>query len=58
MILQLGLNQVDNVMAQWLNYGMSHIDAKPVSWRFSLAFQCFLALFTVMVLSWLFDSPR
>jgi sugar porter (SP) family MFS transporter len=58
MVLQLGLNQVGNVMAQWLNYGMSHIAANPVSWRFPLAFQCFFAVLTVMFLPWLPDSPR
>ncbi|KAJ4157137.1 hypothetical protein NW754_008779 [Fusarium falciforme] len=58
MVLQLGLNQVGNVMAQWLNYGMSHIPTNPVSWRFPLAFQCFFAILTVMFLPWLPDSPR
>ncbi|KAJ4136571.1 hypothetical protein NW768_004188 [Fusarium equiseti] len=58
MVLQLGLNQVGNVMAQWLNYDMSHIASKPVSWRFPLAFQCFFAILTVMFLPWLPDSPR
>ncbi|KAL7757110.1 hypothetical protein ACKLNR_014103 [Fusarium oxysporum f. sp. zingiberi] len=58
MVLQLGLNQVGNVMAQWLNYGMSHIPTNSVSWRFPLAFQCFFAVLTVMFLPWLPDSPR
>ncbi|KAH7123155.1 general substrate transporter [Dactylonectria macrodidyma] len=58
MVLQLGLNQVGNVMAQWLNYGMSFIATNPVSWRFPLAFQCFFAGLTVMFLPWLPDSPR
>lgn len=58
MVLQLGLNQVGNVMAQWLNYGMSFIATNPVSWRFPLAFQCFFAGLTVLFLPWLPDSPR
>ncbi|KAM5345669.1 hypothetical protein ACJ41O_011530 [Fusarium nematophilum] len=58
MVLQLALNQVGNVMAQWLNYGMSFIPTNPVSWRFPLAFQCFFAALTVLFLPWLPDSPR
>ncbi|KAF4453259.1 hexose carrier [Fusarium albosuccineum] len=58
MVLQLALNQVGNVTAQWLNYGMSFIPTHPVSWRFPLAFQCVLALLTVLFLPWLPDSPR
>ncbi|KAF4956389.1 hypothetical protein FSARC_11591 [Fusarium sarcochroum] len=58
MVLQLGLNQVGNVTAQWLNYGMSFIATNAVSWRSPLAFQCFFAVLTVMFLPWLPDSPR
>lgn len=56
--LALVLNQVGNVTAQWLNFGLSYIPTHPVSWRFPLAFQCFYALGTVAMLPCLVESPR
>lgn len=57
-VLQLALNQLGNVTAQWLNFGMGYIAKNPVSWRFPIAFQIFYALATVMMIPWLPDSPR
>ena len=57
-VLQLALNQLGNVTAQWLNFGMGYIPWKPVSWRFPLAFQIFYTLATIIMLPWLPDSPR
>jgi sugar porter (SP) family MFS transporter len=56
--LALVLNQVGNVTAQWLNFGLGYIPTQGVSWRFPLAFQCFYALVTVAMLPWLVESPR
>ncbi|PVH71344.1 general substrate transporter [Cadophora sp. DSE1049] len=57
-VLQLVLNQVGNVISQWLNYGMTYIPENAVSWRFPLAFQCFSAILTVAMLPILPESPR
>ncbi|KAL5318120.1 hypothetical protein ACEPPN_015225 [Leptodophora sp. 'Broadleaf-Isolate-01'] len=54
----LVLNQVGNVISQWLNYGMTYIPENGVSWRFPLAFQCFFAILTVVILPVLPESPR
>jgi sugar porter (SP) family MFS transporter len=56
--LALVLNQVGNVTAQWLNFGLGYIPTHGVSWRFPLAFQCFYAIVTVAMLPWLVESPR
>ncbi|KAI5276016.1 hexose carrier protein [Aureobasidium subglaciale] len=56
--LALVLNQMGNVTAQWLNFGLGYIPTQGVSWRFPLAFQCFYALVTVAMLPWLVESPR
>jgi sugar porter (SP) family MFS transporter len=56
--LALVLNQVGNVIAQWLNFGLGYIPTHGVSWRFPLAFQCFFAIITVAMLPWLVESPR
>ncbi|KAL4881833.1 general substrate transporter [Aspergillus karnatakaensis] len=58
MVLQLALNQLGNVTAQWLNFGLGYIPTQAVSWRFPIAFQIFYALATVALLPWLPDSPR
>lgn len=58
MVLQLALNQVGNVTAQWLNYGMTFISTNSVAWRFPTAFQIFLALITMATIPALPDSPR
>lgn len=58
MVMQLALNQVGNVTAQWINYGMLYCSSNSVSWRFPLAFQCFFALLTMVFIPWLPDSPR
>lgn len=58
MVLQLVLNQLGNVTAQWLNFGLGYIGNKDVSWRFPLAFQIFYALATVSLMPWCPDSPR
>ncbi|KAF9875672.1 hypothetical protein CkaCkLH20_06604 [Colletotrichum karsti] len=58
MVLQLALNQVGNVTANWLNYGMTFIASNSVSWRFPIAFQCFFAFLTMVLIPWLPDSPR
>ncbi|CEL11507.1 Putative Hexose carrier protein [Aspergillus calidoustus] len=57
-VLQLALNQVGNVTAQWLNFGLGFIDHHSVSWRFPLAFQIFYAVLAASALPWLPDSPR
>ncbi|KAI9932589.1 hypothetical protein MW887_008834 [Aspergillus wentii] len=57
-VLHLALNQLGNVTAQWLNFGLGYIGQKPVSWRFPIAFQIFYALATIVMLPWLPDSPR
>ncbi|KAK9427035.1 hexose carrier protein [Lipomyces doorenjongii] len=57
-VLQLALNQLGNVTAQWLNFGMSYIPWQPVSWRFPIAFQMFYAVGTIIMLPWLPESPR
>lgn len=44
--------------AQWLNFGMGYIPTQSVSWRFPLAFQCFYAIVTAMMLPFLAESPR
>lgn len=59
MVLQLALNQVGNVISQWINYGMTFIASNSVAWRFSLAFQTFFAiLMTILLVPLLLDSPR
>lgn len=57
-ILQLVLNQVGNVMAQWINYGFTFQAANSVAWRFPIAFQCVFAILTLLFLPWLPESPR
>ncbi|KAJ6169815.1 hypothetical protein N7485_007161 [Penicillium canescens] len=57
-VLQLALNQLGNVTAQWLNFGLGFIGHRAVSWRFPIAFQIFYALVTMIMLPWLPDSPR
>ncbi|KAI1212067.1 hexose carrier protein [Annulohypoxylon truncatum] len=58
MVLQLVVNQVGNVMSQWINYGMTFIAGSEASWRFPLAFQCFFAILVIIPIPWLPDSPR
>ncbi|KAI1451778.1 hexose carrier protein [Annulohypoxylon moriforme] len=58
MILHMILNQVGNVMVQWINYGMTFIAGSSASWRFPLAFQCFFAILVIIPTPWLPDSPR
>ncbi len=41
----------------WLNYGMSH-HAGSVSWRFPLAFPCFLAIIVFCSMPFWAESPR
>ncbi|KAL2832606.1 hypothetical protein BDW59DRAFT_169427 [Aspergillus cavernicola] len=57
-VLQLALNQLGNVTAQWLNFGLGFIDHSSVSWRFPLAFHIFYALLAASATPWLPDSPR
>ncbi|KAJ6073400.1 hexose carrier protein [Penicillium canescens] len=57
-VLQLALNQVGNVMSQWINYGLTFVATNSVAWRFPIAFQCFFALLTLIFLPWLPESPR
>ncbi|KAL4906398.1 general substrate transporter [Aspergillus multicolor] len=57
-VLQLALNQLGNVTAQWPNFGLGFIDHRSVSWRFPLAFQIFYALLAAAAIPWLPDSPR
>ncbi|GIC94512.1 MFS transporter/fungal specific transcription factor domain-containing protein [Aspergillus udagawae] len=57
-VLQLALNQLGNVTAQWLNFGLNYIDHLGVSWRHSIAFQIFDAAATVSIIPSLPDSPR
>jgi sugar porter (SP) family MFS transporter len=57
-VLHLALNQLGNVTAQWLNFGLGYIGHQSVSWRFPIAFQIFYAVVTIVLLPWLPDSPR
>lgn len=57
-VFHLTLNQLGNVTAQWLNFGLGYVGDQSVSWRFPIAFQIFYALVTIILLPWLPDSPR
>ncbi|CAP91268.1 hypothetical protein E8E15_002337 [Penicillium rubens] len=57
-VFHLVLNQLGNVTAQWLNFGLGYIGHQQVSWRFPIAFQIFYALVTLVLLPWLPDSSR
>jgi len=58
MVLQLVLNQLGNVTAQSLNFGLGFIDDRSISWQFPIAFQIYYALTTISLVPWLPDSPR
>lgn len=58
MVLQLALNQVGNVIAQWLNYSMTFVGSSGVAWRFPASFQIVLALMTMAAIPMLPESPR
>ncbi|KAF7586305.1 hypothetical protein BBP40_009087 [Aspergillus hancockii] len=57
-MLNIVLNQLGNVSAQWLNFGLGSIGDQDVSWWFPIAFQIFCALATVIMIPWLPESPR
>jgi MFS family permease len=44
-------------IAYWLDYGLSFVDT-PVQWRFPISFQAFFAIFLVLQMIPLPDSPR
>ncbi|OGE50019.1 hypothetical protein PENARI_c018G03100 [Penicillium arizonense] len=44
-------------IAYWLDYGLSFVDT-PVQWRFPISFQAFFAVFLVLQMIPLPDSPR
>ncbi|KAJ5292102.1 hypothetical protein N7478_001353 [Penicillium angulare] len=46
------------VLANWINFGFTYIPNDPVSWRFPLGFQSFLALVTMAIVPWIVESPR
>lgn len=46
------------VFANWINFGFTYIPTSSVSWRFPLAFQCFLAIATAAWLPFMVESPR
>ncbi|CAO2656677.1 Nn.00g054800.m01.CDS01 [Neocucurbitaria sp. VM-36] len=45
-------------LTQWVNLGMTYIPGNDVSWRFPVAFQCFLALLAMLLLWFMPESPR
>ncbi|KAF2687384.1 general substrate transporter [Lentithecium fluviatile CBS 122367] len=45
-------------LTQWVNLGMTYVPNNDVSWRFPIAFQCFLALLTMFLLWFMPESPR
>lgn len=45
-------------ISQWVNLGMTYIAYSDASWRFPLAFQCFLALLCMFLLWFMPESPR
>lgn len=45
-------------LSSWVNYGFSHMDSSPVSWRLSLAIPGILSLFPLAVILFLPESPR
>lgn len=56
LVLALVLNQVGNLQAAWINFGMGYIPTLGVSWRFPLAYQILFAIVTAAMLPWLVES--
>lgn len=56
--LQLTHLVMGYVLANWINFGFTYIPTQSVSWRFPLAFQCVLAIATVVWLPFMVESPR
>ncbi|KIW13728.1 hypothetical protein PV08_08919 [Exophiala spinifera] len=54
---QLSIAAFGIVIAYWMNYGFFHLTGQIV-WRFPVAFQAVFAIFTVIALTWLPESPR
>ncbi|QKX61532.1 uncharacterized protein TRUGW13939_08684 [Talaromyces rugulosus] len=57
-VFQLVTNIFGIVITNWMNYGFTFIPNSPVSWRFPLAFQCFFAIVTIMLVLVTPESPR
>lgn len=60
-ILQLSIELAINIFgvmtAYWVDYGMSFVDSQA-QFRFPLALQCLFALLTILLISFLPESPR
>lgn len=41
-----------------MNYGFTYVPDSPISWRFPLAFQCFFAIVTIIMVCFAPESPR
>lgn len=41
-----------------MNYGFTFVPNSPISWRFPLAFQCFFAIVTIIMVLFAPESPR
>lgn len=57
--IQLILLILGLVVTNLLNFGLTYVTStNDVTWRFPLAFQCFFAILTVVLLSFMPESPR
>ncbi|KAK4629700.1 MFS-type transporter oryC [Fulvia fulva] len=45
-------------LASWMNYGFTFLPGPEVGWRFPIAFQVFVAVITISLVSLLPESPR
>ncbi|KAI7204265.1 hypothetical protein D0869_03776 [Hortaea werneckii] len=57
-VAQLVLNIFGIVITNWMNFGFTYIPNSSVSWRFPVAFQCFFALVTIILVLVAPESPR
>lgn len=57
-ILELSINILGSVVAQWINFAFTYVTDSDAAWRFPLAFQCFFAFFTFSLILCLPESPR
>jgi sugar porter (SP) family MFS transporter len=45
-------------LTNWVNLGFTYISGNQISWRFPVAFQCFFAIITMILLWFMPESPR
>lgn len=57
-IMELVLNIFCIAITSWMNYGFTYLPNNPVSWRFSLAFQSFWSIVTLVLTTFMPESPR